>query len=286
MGLESATYIDGLNASNPVHATDPVSQGDDHVRLLKSVLLNTFPNLDAAVDLTPTEMNHLDGVTGVTGSGALVLAASPTVTGTFTAAAIEATTYDGIAAANLVDKSAAETIGGAWDFDVLTATSYDGVVAANLVDKSAAETIAGNWEFSATLTLSEIAGSGGSLDFGSTNITSDNDDAREPGYKGAPQRIVNASESLVLTDAGLQIYKASGGAGETITIPANVSIAFPIGTIIEIVNDGGGDLSIAIATDTLEEWFTGYTGTRTLPDNNKAIIEKIAATFWKYQATG
>ena len=49
MGLEAATYISGLNASNPVHATDNVSQGDDHLRLIKSTLLATFPNINAAV---------------------------------------------------------------------------------------------------------------------------------------------------------------------------------------------------------------------------------------------
>ena len=157
MGLESATYIDGLNASNPVHATDPVSQGDDNLRLIKSTLLNTFPNLDAAVDLTPTEANYLDGVTGVTGTGNLVLSASPTITGTLTAAAIAATTYDGIAAANLVDKSASETIAGAtWDFQAITAVSFGGIASANLVDKSAAETIAGQWNFSTGPQLADI----------------------------------------------------------------------------------------------------------------------------------
>ena len=284
MGLEAATYIDGLNASNPVHATDPVSQGDDHIRLLKSTILATFPNLDGPVNITPTEANYLDGLTGVTGTGNLVASISPTLTGTLTAAAITADTYDGIAAADLLDKGAAETISGAWDFGVITATSYGGITEANLLDKSAVETVAGAWTFSAALTLSEITGSGGSLDFGSTNISSDNDDAQEPGWKGTPQRIINGSESLVLSDAAKQIYKASGGAGETITIPANASVAFPIGTIIVIINDGGGDLSIAITSDVLEP-YGDTAGTQTLTDNNKAVIEKVAAALWKYSST-
>ena len=285
MGLESFSFITSLNASNPVHATDPVSQGDDHVRGLKTTLLNTFPNLDAAVTFTPTEANRLTGLTGLTGTGNLVASISPTFTGTLTAAAIAATTYDGVAAANLVDKSASETIAGAtWDFQAITAVSFGGIVSANLVDKAATETIAGAWTFSLAVTLSEITGSGGSLDFGSTNISSDNDDAQEPGWKGTPQRIVNGSESLVLTDAAKQIYKATGGAGETITIPANASVAFPIGTIIVIINDGGGDLTIAITTDTLEP-YGGTAGSQTLEDNQKAIIEKVTATLWKYSTT-
>ncbi len=63
MGLESFTYITSLNASNPVHATDNVSQGDDHLRGLKTTLLNSWPNIDGAVNFTPTEGNYLVGVT-------------------------------------------------------------------------------------------------------------------------------------------------------------------------------------------------------------------------------
>jgi hypothetical protein len=64
MGLESATFISGLVATNPVGATDPKAQGDDHIRLVKSVLQSTFPNANAAINPTPTEFNRLVGVTG------------------------------------------------------------------------------------------------------------------------------------------------------------------------------------------------------------------------------
>ena len=97
MGLESATYISGLNASNPVHATDQVSAGDDHLRLIKSTLLATFPNITAAVTSDATELNYLDGVTGTTGTGNLVLSAAPTLTGTVTAGAFSGS----IAATNI-----------------------------------------------------------------------------------------------------------------------------------------------------------------------------------------
>lgn len=43
MGLESATYVSDLASSNPL-AGDVRAQGDDHLRLLKSVLQTTFPN--------------------------------------------------------------------------------------------------------------------------------------------------------------------------------------------------------------------------------------------------
>ena len=53
MGLESATYLNGLVDTNP-GATDNVSQGDDHLRLIKSVLKNSFPSVDIAVNAIHT----------------------------------------------------------------------------------------------------------------------------------------------------------------------------------------------------------------------------------------
>ena len=49
MALESATYISGLVAANPP-GTDAISQGDDHIRLRKSVLKSTLPNADEAIN--------------------------------------------------------------------------------------------------------------------------------------------------------------------------------------------------------------------------------------------
>ena len=62
MGLETGTYISDLVATNPV-AGDPKSQGDDHLRLLKSTVKATFPNVSDAVTPTHTELNYVDGVT-------------------------------------------------------------------------------------------------------------------------------------------------------------------------------------------------------------------------------
>ena len=62
MALETATYISGLVAANPL-SSDPKSQGDDHLRLIKITLLNTFPNISGAVIATHTELNYVSGVT-------------------------------------------------------------------------------------------------------------------------------------------------------------------------------------------------------------------------------
>lgn len=47
MGLESATWIDDLVTTNPA-TTDLKQQGDDHLRMIKEVLKNTFPNANKA----------------------------------------------------------------------------------------------------------------------------------------------------------------------------------------------------------------------------------------------
>ena len=65
MALESTTYIDGLVATNPT-GTDARSQGDDHIRLVKSAVKTTFPNITGAITATHTELNKIDGYTGTT----------------------------------------------------------------------------------------------------------------------------------------------------------------------------------------------------------------------------
>ena len=47
MALESASYISGLVATNP-SGSDSISQGDDHLRLIKDVLKTSLPDVDQA----------------------------------------------------------------------------------------------------------------------------------------------------------------------------------------------------------------------------------------------
>lgn len=63
MGLETASFVSQLNATNPV-STDGLAQADDHMRLIKNTLKNTFANMAGAVTTDHTELNSLDGYTG------------------------------------------------------------------------------------------------------------------------------------------------------------------------------------------------------------------------------
>ena len=66
MPVETATYISQLSATNPL-GTDPISEGDDQIRLVKEVLQAQFTSLGAAaVTATAAEVNLIDGYTGTT----------------------------------------------------------------------------------------------------------------------------------------------------------------------------------------------------------------------------
>lgn len=61
MALESGTYINSLNASNPA-STDGLGQADDHIRLIKSAIKATFPNLDGPVTATVANLNNTTAI--------------------------------------------------------------------------------------------------------------------------------------------------------------------------------------------------------------------------------
>lgn len=84
MTVESASYISQLDATLPT-AGDPKSEGDNQLRLIKSVLKTQFPNFGtAAMTASHTELNYMVGVTSAvqTQLNARALKAGDTYTGT------------------------------------------------------------------------------------------------------------------------------------------------------------------------------------------------------------
>ena len=69
-------------------------------------------------------------------------------------------------------------------------------------------------------------------------------------------------------------------AGSTLTIPANGTVAFPVGTTIMVNNLTGSNITIQITTDTLQ-WQPSITnGSRTLAYGGVVTLYKRAATTW------
>lgn len=83
MTVETAISISQLDATLPA-ASDPKSEGDNHLRLIKSVLKTQFPNFGtAAMTATTVELNYMVGVTSAvqTQLNARALKAGDTYTG-------------------------------------------------------------------------------------------------------------------------------------------------------------------------------------------------------------
>jgi hypothetical protein len=331
MGLETGDYISDLVSTNPT-GVDQKLQGDDHLRLIKHVLKTTFPNVDAAVDSTPEQLNAFAAIFPLTddyfiravGTDALELRSPAQVRSDIGADNAANLTSGDLADARLsanvplLNAANVFTLSQTIDAATTAALTLNGtaVRVAFEEDGQAADeikwridvntkvfTIETNSDDSATqrTILSATRGTGIAL----TRIVLGNptDDPEvevhcsdflftpsdgveyQVGYRNMPVNTQNGSYGLVLADAGKIIYKASGGAGETITIPAS-STAFPVGTVITIANRGGGTLTIAITTDTLELAGTASVGSRVLADKGIATIVKVATTVWMISGSG
>lgn len=103
-----------------------------------------------------------------------------------------------------------------------------------------------------------------------------------------PQNSQSADYTLVLGDAGYHIFHPSSDTtARTFTIPANASVAFPVGTVVTFVNqNAAGAITIAITSDTMRLAGAGTTGSRTLAANGVATAIKLTATEWIISGVG
>lgn len=96
------------------------------------------------------------------------------------------------------------------------------------------------------------------------------------GYRGLPANSQTGAYAFVLADAGKLVPNTTGG----FTIPANASVAFPIGTTIVAYNNSASSQNIAITSDTLRLAGSATTGTRVLLQRGFCTLVKVAATEW------
>jgi hypothetical protein len=116
-------------------------------------------------------------------------------------------------------------------------------------------------------------------------LTTDNTTADEAGFKGLPQNSQSGNYTCVLADAGRHIL--STGASATLTIPANATVPYPIGTALTFLAGGNaGARTIAITSDVLYLAGVGTTGSRTLAPFGSATAIKITSTEWYISGTG
>jgi hypothetical protein len=108
---------------------------------------------------------------------------------------------------------------------------------------------------------------------------------QDVGYRGIPQNVQTTDYTAVMADRGKHILLNSAGA-HTLTIPANASVAYPVGTTLTFAVVGGGSATIAITSDTLIWSQTSGTGSRTLANNGVATALKYNSTSWLITGTG
>ena len=144
-----------------------------------------------------------------------------------------------------------------------------------------------------TLTLSVTAGKTAAISNSLTLAGTDGTTLTFPeetasiGFRGVPAQSKSEAYTCVLGDAGKSIDRpATDNIARTFTIPANASVAFPIGTALTFTNMGINGLTIAITTDTMYLAGTGTTGSRTLAQYGIATAPKQTNTTWLIAGSG
>jgi hypothetical protein len=106
--------------------------------------------------------------------------------------------------------------------------------------------------------------------------------AAAPGFRGLPQNAQTGAYTLVLSDIGKQVSNTTGGW----VIPANASVAFPIGAAVALFNNSGSSQTVSITSDTLRLAGTATTGTRTVAQYGLVTCVKVASTTWVISGSG
>jgi hypothetical protein len=106
------------------------------------------------------------------------------------------------------------------------------------------------------------------------------------GFRNTPVNSQSAAYETVLADSGKTIlHPVADDNARTFTIPANSSVAYPVGTVISFVNLQN-TVTIVITTDTMYLANDGDTGDRTLAEYGMASAMKVASTTWIISGNG
>jgi hypothetical protein len=105
------------------------------------------------------------------------------------------------------------------------------------------------------------------------------------GYLEMPQ-VAAGNVTLALADSGKHFYSTSSNP-TTVTIPNNANVAFATGTVITVVNQGTGNITIARQNEA--NLYLGGNATianRTITTYGVATLLKVATNTWFINGTG
>lgn len=150
MALESGYYINDLVIANPL-TSDPKSQGDDHIRLLKTVIKETLNGFTGSILLTATDTGTaaahvLTPTTALVGyTPMLCLLYQPLVTNTgavtVNVSGLGAKAIKTLAGA---DPTAGDLVAGSPVLLVYTGTNFITLAGAEFLSKTGSQTLTGN----------------------------------------------------------------------------------------------------------------------------------------------
>tara|TARA_B110000196_G_C21149650_1_gene668760 strand:- start:459 stop:1439 length:981 start_codon:yes stop_codon:yes gene_type:complete len=242
-----------------------------------------------ALTATGTEINYLDGVTSniqtqldASGAGSVTSVAFSTGSTGLTASGSPITGSGTIGLAGTLAVAHGGT--GITSFGSGVATFLGTPSSANLATAVTDETGSGALVFATSPTfVTPALGTPASGTLSSCTV----DGTDEVGFRNVPQNSQSAAYTLVLADAGKHIFHpVADNTARTFTIPANASVAYPVGTAITFINMAVANVTIAITSDTLTLSDAGTAGSRTLATNGSATCIKITSTQWIISGSG
>ena len=150
--------------------------------------------------------------------------------------------------------------------------------------------LVGGGTIDADRTLAVGAGTGIIVNSDDVAVDRVGTDGNQVGYLDTPANTQAGNYMLVIADRGKMI-RCTSGSPQTINIPDNGSVAFPIGTVITIVRVGAGSVFVQTNADTLTLAGTSLGGSggsslRLIASMGIAVITKVDTTQWIISGAG
>jgi hypothetical protein len=221
-------------------------------------------------------VNKVNGLTVTNSTGTLTVTNAKTASfsNTLTFAGTDGTTMTfPSTTATIARTDAANTFTGTQTFGAVVGTTWNGntwATGTGTLSIAASKTLTA----SNSITLAGTDSTTMTFPPASANI----------GYLESPINSQSDNYTCVLADSGKTILET--GASKTVTIPANASVAYAVGTCISgiFTNATGG--SVAITSDTMTLANSTSTGTRTVAQNGRWTAQKMTSTTWLISGAG